>query len=128
MNKTRKQQKSNDGSVNFMAPCEKGECYFRSEGVPQDHEEAANWCLSNEYDTGFLEFTFNLGLCYYRGKCVPHNYGEAYFWFFIAAGNGHKEAAVLIDELAQLLSENQILTLQATATDWFNDNIVPFLS
>lgn len=30
MNKTRKQQKSNDGSVNFMAPCEKGECYFRS--------------------------------------------------------------------------------------------------
>ena len=128
MNKTRKQQKSNDGSVNFMAPCEKGECYFRSECVPQDHEEAANWCLSNEYDTGFLEFTFNLGLFYFRGKCVPHNYGEAYFWFFIAAGNGHKEAAVLIDELAQFLSENQIQTLQATATDWFNDNIVPFLS
>lgn len=72
MNKTRKQQKSNDGSVNFMAPCEKGECYFTTaRGRSTDHEEAANWCLSNEYDTGFLEFTFNLGLCLQGEVCSP---------------------------------------------------------
>ena len=41
-----------------------------------DHEEAANWCLSNEYDTGFLEFTFNLGLCYYRGSVFPITMGK----------------------------------------------------
>lgn len=32
----------------------------------------------------------------------------------------------MIDELAQFLSENQIQTLQATATDWFNDNMCHF--
>jgi TPR repeat protein len=120
--------KSKAESREVMAQCEKGDCYFGSDCVPHDHEEAANWCLSNDYDTGFVEFTFNLGLCYYRGKCVPHDHEEAYFWFFIAAGNGQEGAAVLRDELAELFLDDQIRTLQESATDWFSDHIVPYLS
>jgi len=111
-----------------MAQCEKGDCYFGTERVPKDHEEAANWCLGGDYCMDYSEITFNLGLCHYRGKCVPHDYEEAYFWFCIAAAEDHEEAVMLRDHLAQLLSDSQLQILVANANEWFNDNIVPYLS
>ena len=112
----------------IMAQCEIGECYFSTERVPQNYDEAANWCLSGYYEMDYSEIIFNLGLCYFKGKCVPHDFEEAYFWFFIAAGNGHEEASALKDDLAQLLSDKQIQTMQEKAIEWFNNNIVPYLS
>jgi TPR repeat protein len=62
--------------------------YYRGEGVPQDHREAAR-LFRLAADQGHMEAQYHIALRFVKGKGVPQNKGEAARYFRLAADQGH---------------------------------------
>jgi TPR repeat protein len=59
-------------------------------------------------DQGHLPAQFQLGRYYVEGKGVPLDLARAYRWFFLAARDGHKEAAIERDKITGALTAEQM--------------------
>jgi len=61
---------------------------------------------------------FARGMIHSAGAGVPVDLIEAHKWFNIAAMRGHREAAQLRREIADLMSDREIGSAQRAARDW----------
>ena len=68
-----------------------GLMYYRGQGIPQDHAEAASW-FRMAAENGHARAQYNLGLTYHKGAGVPHDSAEALKWFRKAAEQGNAKA------------------------------------
>lgn len=64
------------------------------------------------------EDCFGLGMAYSAGAGVPVDFVQAHKWFNIAASRGHRDAARLRREIAELMSDSEIGCAQRAARDW----------
>jgi TPR repeat protein len=94
-----------------------GLMYFRGEGVPQNHDEAAMWfwLAANQ---GFASAQYNLGIMYSAGQGVPQDYVLAHMWFDLSAAQGDPLAAAHRDRMAARLTPAQIAEAQKLAREW----------
>jgi|GEM_PF-1039917 len=68
-----------------------GLMYNLGRGVPQNHEEAAQW-YRKAADQGLRVAQFNLGYLYSHGRGVGQDYREAAAWYRKSADQGHASA------------------------------------
>lgn len=73
------------------AQYELGMCYYKGDGVEQNHEEAVKWfCESAEQ--GYAPAQFNIGVRYAIGYGVEQNHAEALKWYNLSAEQGYAPA------------------------------------
>jgi len=68
------------------------------------------------------EGCFECGMIHSAGAGVPVDLIEAHKWFNIAAMRGHRDAAQLRREIAELMSDTEIGRAQRAARDWLSDH------
>jgi TPR repeat protein len=73
-------------------------CYYRGQGVPQDHKEAVKW-LTKSAEQGDAAAQCLLGLCYENGTGVAKDQKEAVKWYTKSAEQGDERAKKAIEEL-----------------------------
>lgn len=81
--------------------------YDIGQGVPQNHEKAAQW-FRKAADQGHADAQCNLGLLYSDGKGVPLDNTEAWKWLHLAYSGGTLEAKKNLELIEQMLSPDQI--------------------
>ena len=91
--------------------------HANGEGVPPDDAEAAKW-FRQAADLGHFGAQTNLGLMYYIGKGVPQDLVQAHMWFNIADALGDESAQEERDEVAKLMTPDQIAEAQRMASEW----------
>src|ERR1019366_4072865 len=97
-----------------------GVLYDTSQGVPQDHTEAAKWYLNAAERSYNCKAAFNIGLKYEKGQGVAQDYLEAYKWLHFAVDDTRdsdreaKYAAVRDRVSAKLTSEQIVEALRRT--------------
>jgi len=91
-----------------------GFMYHEGQGVFQDYVEAVKWyrLASNQ---GFSAAQTHLGSMYRFGRGVDQDNVMAHMWYNISAVNGSKVAADGKNELAEILSSENISKAQAMA-------------
>ena len=50
---------------------------------------------------GYIGCQFNLGIMYSEGQGVPQNHKEAFYWYRLAAEQGHSKAQTNLDALSK---------------------------
>ena len=97
------------------------EQYYHGQGVPQDYEEAVKWDRFAA-EQGHAAGQFSLGMAYYFGQGVPQDYIQAHMWSNLAAsrasGANAKSLSEARDDLADLMSSQQIAEAQRLAREW----------
>jgi localization factor PodJL len=90
-----------------------------SEGVDgqPDPAKALQWFLAAG-NYGVKDSQYNLGVIYARGIGTQRDMSESYKWFAIAAAQGDKDAASRRDEVASLLSPDQLSKARAAVSAW----------
>lgn len=90
-----------------------------SEGVGDrpDVDKAVEWFLAAA-NYGVKDSQYNLGVIYARGLGPEKNLGESYKWFAVAAAAGDKDAAARRDEVAALLSPDELVAARAAVQAW----------
>ncbi|WP_139167904.1 peptidoglycan-binding protein [Bauldia litoralis] len=90
-----------------------------SEGVGDrpDVNKAVEWFLAAA-NYGVKDSQYNLGVIYARGLGPEKNLGESYKWFAVAAAAGDKDAAARRDEVAALLSPDELVAARAAVQAW----------
>lgn len=101
-----------------------GGMYYFGKGIPQDYERAVFW-TSKAAEQGYADSQLCLGLMYYLGKGLPQNYFYSYVWFNLASVKGNEEAIRLRDDVAGLLSPQQLAQAQIFAAEIQNKIISP---
>ena len=113
-----------------------GEMYAGGDGVAQDSVQMAYWWHKAaeqgfaiaQYDLGVAagngcaKAQYYLGLMYASGKGVPKDYVAAHMWFNLAAAQGVELAAEERDEVAKLMTPDQITGAQRLASKWTGKN------
>lgn len=66
---------------------------------------------------------FECGMMHSAGAGVPVDLIEAHKWFNIAAMRGHRDAAQLRREIAELMSDSEIGRAQRAARDWLQNHV-----
>ncbi len=99
-----------------------GSMYFKGEGVPQDHNEAAKWYRSAA-EQGDAKAQLALGFMYHDALAVPGHYVRAYMWISLAAsrfppGADRDRAINGRDVVANWLTPAQIAEAQRLAREW----------
>jgi localization factor PodJL len=109
------QRAADQGNVNAMHNL----AVLMSEGVDgqPDQEKALQWFLAAA-DYGVRDSQYNLGVIYARGLGTPQDLGASYKWFAIAAAQGDSDAAQRRDEVAKLLTGNDLAKARAAVTAW----------
>lgn len=80
------------------AQCSYGKCLYLGSGVEKNVYAAFTW-FSRAAEQGLDIAQYNLGVMYLRGSGVEKNREEAKKYFRLAAGNGHAEAAKVLEKL-----------------------------
>lgn len=94
-----------------------GNAYASGQGVPQDYVEAVKWWhLAAEQGDPFAQF--HLGMAYGKGQGVPQDYVQAYMWLDVAGRLGNERVLALCDEIADLMTEDEIGKAQVLAKKW----------
>jgi len=90
-----------------------------SDGVSgsPDFTEAARW-FATAAEHGVRDSQYNLGVMFARGLGSPADLVQAYKWFAIAAQLGDADASARRDEVANLLSPDQVAQAQAAVLAW----------
>lgn len=90
-----------------------------SEGVDgaPDHGKAFEWFLAAA-NCGVKDSQYNLGVIYARGLGPTQDLVESYKWFAVAAAGGDKDAAVRRDEVAKVLSPDDLAKARAIVQAW----------
>ncbi len=109
------QRAADQGNVNAMHNL----AVLMSEGVdgPPDHDKALQWFLAAG-NYGVRDSQYNLGVIYARAIGVPQDLVESYKWFAIAAAQGDTDAAARRDEVAKVLSADDLSKARAAVTGW----------
>ena len=92
-----------------------GLLYYQGKGVPQSYPHAARW-YRRAADQGHILAQTKLAICYYDGNGVPRDYVEAYKWYNLAGSQGHKDAAKFRDQVAELMTAQQVAEGQRRAS------------
>jgi localization factor PodJL len=82
-----------------------------------DNETAAHWFLKAA-EFGVTDSQFNMGILAAKGIGMEQDLKEGYKWFALVADAGDEDAAAKRDEVAELLSPDQLEKAQAAATLW----------
>jgi localization factor PodJL len=104
--------KGNVGAMHNLA-------VLMSEGVDgqPDYAKALQWFLAAG-DYGVKDSQYNLGVIYARGIGTTRDLVESYKWFAIAAAQGDADAATRRDEVAGMLSPDQLAKARAATQAW----------
>ncbi|MCO6187167.1 peptidoglycan-binding protein [Rhizobium sp. L1K21] len=86
------------------------------DGQP-DYEQAAKW-FTDAADHGVKDSQFNLAILYAKGSGVQQDLGQSYKWFDIAAQTGDADAAQKRDEIAKVLTPDQLKAAKKAAAEW----------
>jgi TPR repeat protein len=68
------------------------------------------------------DMLFELGMMYSLGREVPFDLVSAHKWFNLAAVKGNRDAIRLRREIADQMSEGEIVAAQRAARDWLKDS------
>ena len=85
-------------------------------GAKQDTKEASRW-YKRSAKLGNAKAQTNLGLMYYFGDGIAQNRIQAYLWWFMAAGQGEKQALDNLQSLSQSLTQEELTQGQALAME-----------
>ncbi|HVZ14240.1 MAG TPA: peptidoglycan-binding protein [Bauldia sp.] len=109
------QRAADQGNVNAMHNL----AVLMSEGAdgPPDHDKALQWFLAAA-NYGVRDSQYNLGVIYARAIGVQQDLVESYKWFAVAAAQGDTDAAARRDEVAKVLSADDLTKARATVTAW----------
>ena len=90
-----------------------------SEGVDgaPDHAKAFDWFLAAA-NCGVKDSQYNLGVIYARGLGPGQNLVESYKWFAVAAAGGDADATLRRDEVAKVLSPDDLAKARAAVQAW----------
>lgn len=88
-----------------------------TDGVAPDNEAAARW-FTQAAELGVKDSQFNLGILSAKGVGLPQNLEESYKWFAIAANAGDKDAAQKRDDVAKIMSPEQLERAKAATELW----------
>jgi localization factor PodJL len=88
-----------------------------TEGAAPDNEAAARW-FTQAAELGVKDSQFNLGILSAKGVGLPQNLEESYKWFAIAAKAGDKDAAQKRDDVAKVMSPEQLDRAKAATELW----------
>jgi len=111
-----------------------GNMYRWGKGMPQNNAEALKW-HRKAAEQGNNRAQSCLGFMYRDGRGVPKNYIEAYAWFSVAAAqqseedvaqDGVQDLAEARDEVAKVLTPEQIARGQALASEYWEKYVKPF--
>lgn len=89
--------------------------------APQDHREAVKW-YRLAAEQGDAEAQNNLGSMYLFGRGILQDNILAHMWYNISSANGYSQAAEWRDEVAVLMSQEDIATAQTMARECLNGN------
>lgn len=93
-----------------------GTLYSKGHGVIQDYMQAAQW-FEKAADAGHADAMYHLGMMYATGEGVAKDRVQAYVWFNLAAAAGDHSAVIAREEVAGLLSPEQLAQGQARSRD-----------
>jgi len=90
-----------------------------AEGISGNPEfrDAAHW-FKTAANFGLTDSQYNLGILYARGLGLEKNLVESYKWFALAAEQGDADAANKRDELANMLSKEQLAEARLAVETW----------
>ncbi|MEK1890198.1 MAG: peptidoglycan-binding protein [Phyllobacterium sp.] len=86
------------------------------DGTP-DNETAARW-FSQAAELGVKDSQFNLAILSAKGMGVPQNLEESYKWFALAAIAGDKDAAQKREDVAKVMTPEQLERARAAVELW----------
>lgn len=85
-------------------------------GTP-DYSLAAKW-FQEAAEHGIRDSQFNLGILYARGLGVPRDLATSYKWFALAATAGDTDSAKKRDDIAQVLSKEDLARARLAVETW----------
>jgi TPR repeat protein len=95
--------------------------YFEGQGLEKSYEEAARW-YRKAAEQGDTVSQFIVGFTFEKGLGVTQDYVQAHMWLNIAAahatGNDQQKYGAERDELARLMTPEQIAEAQRLAREW----------
>jgi localization factor PodJL len=92
-------------------------CAAGADGAAPDNEAAARW-FTKAAELGVKDSQFNLGILSAKGVGIPQNLEESFKWFAIAANAGDKDAAQKRDDVAKIMSPEQLERAKAATELW----------
>jgi len=84
-----------------------GYLYAHGRGIPEDGAAATRW-FRLAAEQGLTEAQTALGIMYVRGEGISKDLVNGYAWLSIAAAQGEKNAKMVKETVAGLLTESQI--------------------
>ncbi len=85
-------------------------------GTPE-FRDAAYW-FKKAANFGLADSQYNLGILYARGLGLEKNLVESYKWFSLAARQGDRDAGNKRDELANMLSKEELAEARIAVETW----------
>lgn len=82
-----------------------------------DYALAAKW-FQDAAEHGVRDSQFNLGILYARGLGVPRDLATSYKWFALAATGGDADSAKKRDDIAQVLSKEDLARARLAVETW----------
>lgn len=82
-----------------------------------DYAAAAKW-FQEAAERGIRDSQFNLGILYARGLGVPRDLATSYKWFALAATAGDTDSAKKRDDIAQVLSKEDLARARLAVETW----------
>lgn len=82
-----------------------------------DYAMAAKW-FQDAAERGIRDSQFNLGILYARGLGVPRDLATSYKWFALAATGGDADSAKKRDDIAQVLSKEDLARARLAVETW----------
>ena len=98
-----------------------GLMYARGSGVPQDYPEAVKW-FSSAAEQGHPAAQLNLGIAYARGQGAVQDVVVALMWLSVASLGGNADASHLSEELATVMTPDQIAEAKKRAQEWLEQH------
>ena len=90
-------------------------------GTIQGYKESIKWFrLAAQQDDSRAQAM--LGGMYYNGEGVTEDYRTAHMWFNIASANGVSHAAEGRDQLAEMMSREDVDRAQDMAREWIKNH------
>lgn len=99
--------------------------YERGDGVPRNYIKAACW-YKQAAEQGYELAQLSIGRMYKEGKGYTRDIIESYKWLSLAASQGNSDARVLLDEIEDVMSSDEIANAQKSASS-FESRTGPFL-
>ncbi|MCU8063431.1 sel1 repeat family protein [Shewanella sp. SM55] len=95
-----------------------GNMYRLGDGVPRDYKQALHW-YTKAAEQGVAMAQYFLARMYRQANGVPRDYKQAYAWYSAAAANGYESALSSRDDMANLLSPDDLISAQKLAAEYF---------